>query len=207
MNYLPKTKRLVFFSLLVAAAVSVLLTKAIPFQLSADPATVSETAATSAGVEIVDAGLVNQDGEAIGFAGKIAGDKIVAMNFIYTDCRTACPVTSAIFAKLQNRLGERLGHDVMLVSITMNPNHDTAARLKAYAAKFNAGPGWVWLTGDKKPVDDVLKGLGVYTADYSSHSPVILLGDPARGLWMRLDGFTSPETMVSKIDELLLSRS
>ena len=157
-------------------------------------------------VKLLNTELLDQNGTQVKFISDIVGDRIIAINFIYTDCHTACPVVSAIFAKLQNQLGEKLQKDVRMVSLSINPITDTPESLKTYSTHFNAKPEWVWLTGEKKPVDDLLKGLGVYSADYSNHTPVILVGDSISGVWTRFDGFTRPETLAAKIDELLLAR-
>ena len=161
---------------------------------------------SSTTVKLLNTELLDQNGTQVKFISDIVGDRIIAINFIYTDCHTACPVVSAIFAKLQNQLGEKLQKDVRMVSLSINPITDTPESLKTYSTHFNAKPEWVWLTGEKKPVDDLLKGLGVYSADYSNHTPVILVGDAISGVWTRFDGFTRPETLAAKIDELLLAR-
>jgi protein SCO1/2 len=160
----------------------------------------------SLNIKLLNVELLDQNGTSVKFVSDIVRDRIVAINFIYTDCKTACPVVSAIFAKLQNRLGDKLQKDVRMVSISINPTADTPESLKTQATHFNARPEWVWLTGEKKPVDDLLTGLGVYSADFTNHIPVILVGDPVSGTWTRFDGFTSPETLATKIDELLLAR-
>ena len=130
-------------------------------------------------VRLLNPELLDQKGAPVRFASDIVGDRIIALNFIYTDCSTACPVVSAIFSKLQDRLGEKLKQNVRMVSLSINPATDTPERLKAYAERFHAGPEWVWLTGEKARVDALLKGLGVYNTDYTNHTPVILVGDPS----------------------------
>jgi len=165
-----------------------------------------EPPSASPKVKLPNPELRNQDGATVRFASDIAGDRIIALNFIYTDCRTACPVASAIFAKLQGRLGDKLGRDVRMVSLSINPATDTPARLKAYAERFHAAPEWVWLTGEKTHVDALLKGLGVYDRDYANHASVILVGDPARGVWTRFNGLSSPDAIAARIDELRLAR-
>ncbi len=163
--------------------------------------------ATSPDVTLLNAELLDQNGAQVRFTSDIVGDRIIALNFIYTDCSTACPVVSAIFEKLQNQLGEKRRQDVRLVSLSINPATDTPERLKTYAAHFHAQPGWRWLTGEKSQVDALLKGLGVYSSDYTNHAPVILVGDPVSGVWTRFNGITSPETITAKIDELLAIRN
>ncbi|MEQ1620928.1 MAG: SCO family protein [Methylococcales bacterium] len=157
-------------------------------------------------VSVPDAALLDQNGSPVRFVKDIAGSNIIAINFIYTDCQTVCPLASAIFAKLQHQLGNKLKQDIRLVTLSINPVTDSPEKLKAYADHFHAQPEWRWLTGEKVQVDALLKGLGVYNADYTNHSPVILVGDLARGEWSRFNGLTSPDTIAARIDELLAAR-
>jgi protein SCO1 len=167
-----------------------------------DPA--PKTIASSAALP--NAELQDQNGAPVRFASDVAGNRIMALNFIYTDCQTACPVVSGIFSKLQSRLGDKLAKDVRMVSLSINPATDTPERLKAYAERFHAAPEWLWLTGEKAQVDALLKSLGVYSADVANHAPVILVGDPVRGEWTRFNGLSSPDTIAARIDELLNAR-
>lgn len=157
-------------------------------------------------VALPNAELQDQNGTPVRFASDVAGNRIMALNFIYTDCQTACPVVSGIFSKLQNRLGDKLARDVRMVSLSINPAADTPERLKAYAERFHAAPEWLWLTGEKAQVDALLKNLGVYSTDVANHTPVILVGDPVRGEWTRFNGLSSPDTIAARIDELLNAR-
>ena len=191
-----KFRTRVIISLLAAGALIAVLPNSPPI---APPVASSK-------VKLLNPELRDQNGTPVHFASDIVGDRIMALNFIYTDCNTACPVASAIFSKLQNRLGEKLTQDVRMVSLSINPGTDTPERLKAYAERFHASPEWVWLTGQKAQVDALLKGLGVYRADYTNHASVILVGDPSRDVWMRFNGFSSPDDIAARIDELLVAR-
>ena len=115
----------------------------------------------SENVKLLDATLVNQEGQAVRFASEAVGDRIVAINFIYTSCTTTCPLATATFKRLQEKLGERLGKEVWLISVSLDPVTDTPARLKDYAGRYKAKPGWVWLTGQKAEVDQVGSQLGI----------------------------------------------
>src|SRR5262249_4730355 len=66
-----------------------------------------------------------------------------------------------------------------------------------------ADPGWTLVTGEKRDVDRLLKGLGVYSADKNQHSPFILLGDDTAGVWSRLHGMTSPAKVAEVLDGML----
>src|SRR5512137_3231696 len=108
----------------------------------------ASTAATAeARVEVPDVELVDQDGKPVRLRALLSGDKAVIADFVFTTCTTVCPMLSAIMVRMQDRLGDRLGKDVTMISVTVDPARDTPARLKAYAKKWKARPGWVWLTG------------------------------------------------------------
>ncbi|WP_207063469.1 SCO family protein [Motiliproteus sp. SC1-56] len=158
-------------------------------------------------VDLVDIDLVDQEGRALSFAREAVGDKLIALNIFYSTCTTVCPVTSAIFAELQDRLGARLGEEVHLISVTVDPTTDTPARLKAYAGKHGAKPGWLWLTGQKRAVEQVLEGLGLYTDVYTDHPSAVLVGDPLTDEWHRFWGFPGPEQIDAQLHRLEAARA
>ena len=137
----------------------------------------------------------------------IVGDRIVVVDFIYTTCTTVCPVLSAVLMQVQDELGDRLGTEVMLVSISVDPQRDTPARLKDYAGKLHARDGWTWLTGDKLAVDEVLKDFGAYTPNFEDHPAMVLVGDGTTGEWSRFLGFPGANHIVDKINEFSAARS
>jgi protein SCO1/2 len=134
----------------------------------------SEPALESADVDLRDRPLLTQDGEEVLFVSDVIGDNIVVMDFVYTTCTTICPVLSAIFTQVQGKLGEQVGDDVVLVSMSVDPIRDTPQRLKAYSAKHRAGDSWLWLTGAKPVVDEVLVGVGAYTTNFEDHPTMVL---------------------------------
>ncbi|MFQ5451825.1 MAG: SCO family protein [Nitrospinaceae bacterium] len=153
-------------------------------------------------VNILERDLVTQDGDPVKFKSEVIGDKLVIMDFIYTTCTTACPIQTAMFSQLQNLLGGRLGKEVSLISITIDPATDIPSRLKAYAKKHNAGPDWIFLTGKKSHVDEVLLGLRAYSSDLDEHPSMILVGDGKSDQWTRYYGFPKLDALLSKLDEL-----
>ena len=162
----------------------------------------SEPAAESAEIDLRDHLLVDQDGQELMFVSDVIGDNIVVMDFVYTTCTTICPVLSALFTQVQGQLGDAVGDEVMLVSMSVDPVRDTPQRLKAYSAKHRAGEGWLWLTGPKADVDDVLTGLGAYTSNYEDHPSMVLIGDGRTGEWKRLFGFPNPDRVVQIVNDL-----
>ena len=161
----------------------------------------SEPAVESADIDLRDRLLVDHNGQDVQFVTDVVGDNIVVMDFVYTTCTTICPVLSALFTQVQQKLGDEVGNDVWLVSMSVDPVRDTPQRLKAYSAKHRAGDGWLWLTGPKAEVDDVLIGLGAYTSNFEDHPSMVLIGDGKTGEWKRLFGFPNPDRIVQIVNE------
>lgn len=160
----------------------------------------------SARISILDLDLVNQEGESVKLKSDVINDKLAVMNFIYTRCTTACPILSLTFTRLQDILGARLSKEVVLVSISVDPKTDIPLRLKAYAQRHRARPGWVFLTGDRSNIKAVLSGLGAYSPTVDDHPVMVLVGDPRRGTWSRYYGFPTPEQILERLDELQVAR-
>lgn len=183
----------------LAAALGALL-----LALPAGPAAAGAPAAAS--VTLEDLTLLDQSGTPHRFRSDVVADRLLVMDFVFTTCTTICPLLSSKMASLQERLGERLGREVLLVSISVDPGRDTPQKLAAYARKWKAGPGWVFLTGPKPDVDAVLKGLGAYTPDFTDHPPMFLVGDGRTAKWVRLNGFPSVDQILKQLDRLAAER-
>lgn len=156
----------------------------------------------SAQVKFADVALVDQNGKAVRLEKDLVTDKIVVMSFIYTSCTTVCPVVSSIMGKVQKQLGARVGGEVQLVSISIDPQRDDAKRLNDYARNFQKGPGWSWLTGSSQSINETLKGLGTFSGDFKSHQPLILVGDGNSRHWTRYYGFTDPKVLAREVEKL-----
>lgn len=157
-------------------------------------------------LKLPDAPLLDQDGQRQRLVSDVMGDKIVVASFVYTNCTTICPVVSSLFSQVQDKLGGLLGDQVRLVSLSVDPQRDTPARLKSYAESHGARPGWVWLTGQQPDVTAALKGFGTYTANYKDHPVVIMIGDGRSGQWVRYYGFQDPERLAAQVKDVLAAR-
>ncbi|MNF49691.1 hypothetical protein D3C84_309700 [compost metagenome] len=158
-------------------------------------------------VTFADVALLDQDKREVHLKDDLVGERIVVMGFVYTSCTTVCPVISAIMRKLQVQLGERAGREVQLISLSIDPLRDTPERLHEYASRFGAGPGWRWLTGSSEAVNETLKGLGTWTANYEEHPPLIMVGDGRTQQWTRFYGFTDPAVLMARVNELSAVRA
>lgn len=163
------------------------------------PATESAGAASS--LRIPDATVYNQNGRRLNFYTDLVKGRTVAINFIFTTCTTICPPLTATFRRVQQQLDELQGHNVELISISVDPTIDTPERLYDFAAKFRAGPGWTFVTGDKAEIDSLLRALGAAVANKNDHTPVVLVGNDATSYWTRTYGLSAPTALVKVIME------
>jgi protein SCO1/2 len=154
----------------------------------------------TAQVSIPDLSLLDQQGRKIHFYSDLVKGKTVAINFIFTTCTTICPPLAATFAKTQKLLGDRLGKDVYLISVSVDPVTDTPERLRAWGEKFGAKQGWTFVTGEKTEMDKLLKALNAYTARIEDHSPMILIGNDTKSNWTRAYGLAPPAKLMNIID-------
>jgi protein SCO1 len=156
--------------------------------------------APDSGLDIPDVLLLDQHGKKVHFYSDLVKGKVVAVNFIFTTCTTICPPMGATFAKVQKLMGGRVGKDVHLISVTLDPATDTPERLRGWAAKFDARPGWTLVTGPKPDVERLLRALGSYVSRKEDHPPLVLIGNDSRRLWTRADGLSSAAKLVKVID-------
>lgn len=166
----------------------------------------SEPALEAAEIDLRNRMVLDQDGREMEFVTDAIGDHIVVMDFVYTTCTTVCPVLTALFSQVQTRLGETLGDEVVLVSLTVDATRDTPERLKAYSTKHRAAEGWTWLTGPKPTMDDVLTGLGAFSVSFEDHPSMVIVGDARTGEWKRLFGFPNPDRIMKLVDEFRAKR-
>ncbi|HZH32292.1 MAG TPA: SCO family protein [Pyrinomonadaceae bacterium] len=159
------------------------------------------TALAANAVKIPDTVVYNQHGKKLNFYSDLVRGKTVAINFIFTTCTTICPPLTATFRKVQQELGERVGRDIELISISVDPTTDVPERLKEYGAKFKAGPGWTFVTGSKPEIDRLLDALGAAVGDKNDHTPMLLIGNDAAGYWTRTYGLAPASTLVKVINE------
>lgn len=151
---------------------------------------------------IPDLQLLDQDGKSVHFYGDLVKGKVVAINFVFTTCTTICPPLGATFARIQKVLGARMGSDLQLISISVDPAVDTPQRLKAWSDKFHRKAGWTLVTGPKPDVDVLLAALGSEVAGKADHTPMILIGNDATGTWTRAYGLGGATQVMKTIESV-----
>lgn len=157
---------------------------------------------TQAAYTVPDVKLVDADGAGVPLRRELAQqDRPLILNFIFTTCGAVCPVMSATFSQLQAALGPQRDA-VRMLSISIDPEEDTPAALKAYAGKYGAGPQWQMLTGSLTDSIAVQRAFGVYRGDKMNHQPATFLRAAPDQPWVRLDGFASAADILREVRQL-----
>jgi cytochrome oxidase Cu insertion factor (SCO1/SenC/PrrC family) len=158
-------------------------------------------------MNIPDIEVLDQNGRKIHFYTDLVKGQTVVINFIFTTCTTICPPLGATFARVQKELGDKAGRNVRFISISVDPATDTPERLKAWGAKFHAGEGWTFVTGNKPQVDELLRALGASSARREDHSPTVLIGNDAHGTWTRTYGLANTGQLVQIINDIMSGKT
>lgn len=174
-------------------------------QSASAPATATQAEVNVSGksMNIPDIEVLDQDGQTRHFYSDLIKGKTVAINFIFTNCTTICPPLGATFARVQRELGDK---DVHFISVSVDPLTDTPERLKAWGAKFKAGAGWTFVTGNKPEIDQLLRALGASAARREDHTPSVVIGNDSLNVWTRTFGLAKTTQMVSLIESVLAGR-
>lgn len=150
-----------------------------------------------------DVHLVNHNGERMRFYSDLLKDKVVIINAFFTSCTGVCPAMNQTLEKVQEWLGPRLNKEAYIISISVDPTVDTPPKLKDYAPRFHAKPGWFFITGKKEDVDLALYKLGQKVEVREDHSTIIIIGNERTGLWKKAMGLARPDALIKVIESVL----
>jgi protein SCO1/2 len=151
--------------------------------------------------------LITQTGKTVRFYDDLLKGKSIVVNVIYTRCKDRCPLETAKLAQVQRLLGDRVGRDIFFYSISIDPQFDTPAVLSDYAAKFHAGPGWLFLTGNRQDIALLQKKLGLYSrtdaVSPDGHLPSLMIGNEPTAQWMLNSAVDNPRFLATTIKNFL----
>ena len=173
--------------------------------LADDSAASRRIIVTTATYTVPDLKLVRDDGKQVTLAQEMNDGRAVVLNFIFTTCSSFCPLSSQTFGEFQRELGAS-AEQVHLMSISIDPEQDTPARLREYAHKFGAGPGWQHYTGTLAASVAAQRAFDAYRGAKMSHTPLTLLRAADGKTWRRIDGFVTPDELIGQYRQLLASK-
>ncbi len=147
---------------------------------------------------IPDLKLVRDDGITVAMPSVFATDRSVIVSFIFTSCSAICPVLSATLAQTRQRLGPDADR-LRIVSVSVDPEHDTPPRLREYARQFQVSGDWRFYTGQSAAVIAMQKAFNAYRGDKNNHAALVLIRPGGQSRWVRLEGFASAAELVAEI--------
>jgi protein SCO1 len=156
--------------------------------------------------QVPDLHLVRQSGKAVSLPAEMNDGRPVVLNFIFTSCEAICPMMTQTLAQFQRKLGTE-STQVHLMSISIDPEQDTPARLREYAKRFDAGPGWTFYTGTEAAIIAAQKAFNIFRTDKMSHTSVTFMRPAPGANWRRLDGFATPDDLVREYHALVANPS
>ena len=149
--------------------------------------------------------LVTENNKQVRFYDDLVKGKVVMINFIFTSCGGTCPLTTVNLVNVQKGFGKRLGQDIFMYSITLDPGVDTPEKLKQYATGFGIKRGWSFLTGRFDDIELLRYRLGIYDpdpvidADKTQHGGLVIYGNEATGKWSAIPGMLKPSEIVRAV--------
>jgi protein SCO1 len=144
--------------------------------------------------------LTTQEGRKVRFYDDLVKGKVVLINFMFTTCTSQCPMNTFNLSKLQQVLGDRVGRDVFLISISVDPEHDTPAVLAQYAERYHARAGWTFATGTHADIDAIRRKLGIRdNDDLSQHTGMLIYGNEPFGRWAMTPVMQNPKTLAAVV--------
>ena len=147
--------------------------------------------------------VLTQDGKRVEFFNDLVKGKKVLISFIFTTCRLTCPMVGRNFEKLQTELGDKLGKDVSLISVSTDPLVDSPEVFKKWGEKFNRREGWTLVTGGETKMSELLQTLtGSTRQDEGRHTSLLILYDGVSGKWETTSSLMEPRVLLDKLYKL-----
>jgi protein SCO1/2 len=150
--------------------------------------------------------MQTHEGKALRFYSDLIKDRVVVLNFMYLNCEDGtCPITTHNLLRVQERLRTRVGRDIFMYSITLDPQRDTPAALGKHAHSHGVRPGWLFLRTAPQDTEMLRRKLGFYSRDpaldarKSSHAAMVRYGNEPRQWWASVSGIASPEVIARAI--------
>ena len=150
--------------------------------------------------------LTTHEGTAVRFYQDLVKGKVVLINFMYATCTNTCPTYTANLARVQRLFGDRVGRDVFMYSISLDPEHDTPQVLRDYVKNYSVQPGWTFLTGSTPDITVLRRRLGLrdpdpaVDADKTQHIGVVLYGNERFDRWAACPALSEPREIVKYVN-------
>lgn len=150
-------------------------------------------------LKVPDIEIVDQTGQHLRLNSDVIKNRTAVISSFFTTCTSFCPLTQQNLGRLAKVLGNRMGSDVVFISISIDPVNDTPAHMKDWSEKFHTGQGWTLASGKKADIETLLKSLGLYVELAGRHQSAVIIGNSSTG-WTRASIWAEPEKLQRVID-------
>jgi protein SCO1/2 len=140
---------------------------------------------------IPNVAVTSQEGKTYRFYNDLVKGKTVLINFFYAECTGICPRMTGNIARIQKALGDQVGRDTFIYSISLKPEQDTPKKLQAYAKMhgIHPGSGWLLLQASRTDMELLRERLGFkdsdpgLDADINQHTGILRFGNDVYDKW------------------------
>jgi len=155
-----------------------------------------------------DTRLVDQEGREVRFYSDLIEGRVVAMDFVFTRCKMACPLLTEKMNRIREALGPAFGREVSFISMSVDPSNDTPQDLARFAKTHRAvHPAWRWLTGTSADVRRVLGRLGEWVEIPEQHSTELIIGNARTRHWIKIRPDAPAEATALQLQALVAEDS
>lgn len=156
-----------------------------------------------------DAVVTTHDERRVRFYTDLLQGRRVLINFVFVGCTDICDSVTTNLVELQELLGDRVGREIFMYSITLQPEFDTLKVLKAYADRFGVKPGWSFLTGVPADIEVLRRRLGFADIDPDrdmdilQHAGMLRVGEEPLDRWAMAAALLPPESLLGAVNRII----
>jgi protein SCO1/2 len=153
--------------------------------------------------------VTTHEGKTLRFYDDVMKGKIILINFFFTDCDNVCPLMTENLARVQELLGPRMNKEIFMVSISLQPEHDTPEVMAAYAKNYGVAPGWQFVTGKKDDIELLRHRLGfddidpIVDADPEQHIGTVRIANEPMHRWAMSPALLNPAGLVRAVKRVI----
>ena len=152
--------------------------------------------------------VIDQNGRSLHFYDDLIRGRAVLLNFFFTSCGDTCPLVTQNLREVQDILGERMGRDIFMVSVSLQPELETPEILAAYAAPWEVRPGWSFVTGRRDDIERLRQAMGFTSSDPAqdlvkdNHTGMVRYGNDRLDRWAGTAGLGRPAWIAKAVTSL-----
>lgn len=176
--------------------------------LGAAALTVKPRPASASSAGIPNLQVVDQYGRSLRFYDDLIRGRAVLLNVFFSSCGDTCPLVTQNLREVQELLGHRMGRDIFMVSITLQPELETPALLRDYARQWEVRAGWSFVTGRPDDIEELRRRLGFadsdpdFADDRDSHTGMVRYGNDRLDRWTATAGLARPAWIAKAVTSL-----